>query len=503
MLPARGALQRRGGRRALPRADAAGEAPRSWRRGARRLRAARPAFRAARRAGRRARASARAGAPTRLAQWTGAFNPRRARREPDFLGLYEAALVRRRVRRPASQCDSGRDAPSRAGAATRGARSDAGGDARGSPSALPPPPTGRSFAATRRSPASRPDALPRQLALALDLRGAARASSRRRRSPAARVYVGSLDGQLHAIDLATGEVALALRGRRPRSSPRRRCATASSTSATRRGPSTPSTPRPARGAGRFETAGADRLVGATSPSRRAIASSSAPTTTSSTPSTRESGSLAWKVETESYVHGTPAIAGRRRLRRRLRRLPARWCAPATARSWARSSSAATPRPSPAIAGGRAFVGTFENEVARRSTSTPVAVAWRFEHPAREFPFYASPAVTSGAGRRRRARQARARARRRDRQGALELHDRGRAIDCLAGHRRRPRGRRLAPAATCYALDLATGEQLWHYDAGAPRVAASPAVGGGIARDRRPPTARFSLSASPSDRGGTH
>ena len=96
---------------------------------------------------------------------------------------------------------------------------------------------------------------------------------------------------------------------------------------------------------------------------------------------------------------------------RLRQPAARACASPTARSCSRSPPARYTGASPAIAGGRAYYGTFENEVlARRPGGAQGALAL----PA---PGAAVPVLLVGRGRRRqgragRARQAGPRARRR-------------------------------------------------------------------------------------------
>jgi outer membrane protein assembly factor BamB len=185
------------------------------------------------------------------------------------------------------------------------------------------------------------------------------------------------------------------------------------------------------------------------------------------------GQLAWKLETESYVHATPAVAagvayvaGCDGFLRSVRMSDGRELGKVSLGGYAAASAA--------LAGGRAFVGTFENEVLAVSLDG-LAIAWRFKDAAREFPFYASPAVASTAvvvgGRDKRVR----------------------ALDAATGKERwsfaTPARVDASPVVAAdrvvaaslsgdlYLLSLATGEQLWHYPAGAP-VAASPSVGGG-------------------------
>ncbi len=57
------------------------------------------------------------------------------------------------------------------------------------------------------------------------------------------------------------------------------------------------------------------------------------------------------------------------------------------------SSGAYTGASPALRGGSAFYGTFDNEVLGVNLAER-KIAWRYEHPQRKFPFYSSAAVTS-------------------------------------------------------------------------------------------------------------
>ncbi len=187
----------------------------------------------------------------------------------------------------------------------------------------------------------------------------------------------------------------------------------------------------------------------------------------------KSGRLAWKLETESYVHATSAIAGGvvylAGCDGFLRAVRA-----SDGKELGKLELGGNTAASPAIAGGRLFVGTFETEVVAAELE-PFAIAWRFKDSAREFPFYASPAVASAlvvvGGRDKRVR----------------------ALDAATGKERWSfvtparidaspviAGDRVVAASLSgdlYVLSLATGKQLWHYAAGAP-LAASPSVGGG-------------------------
>jgi outer membrane protein assembly factor BamB len=108
---------------------------------------------------------------------------------------------------------------------------------------------------------------------------------------------------------------------------------------------------------------------------------------------RKDGSLAWKVETGGYVHATPAILGdlttvsgcdgllwliRLRDGSVVEKIELGGQAGST----------------PAMRGNRAYLGTFENEVLGIDLEAR-KVLWRYEHPQRKFPYYASAAVIDG------------------------------------------------------------------------------------------------------------
>jgi outer membrane protein assembly factor BamB len=106
------------------------------------------------------------------------------------------------------------------------------------------------------------------------------------------------------------------------------------------------------------------------------------------------GSLAWKVETDGYVHATPAVfehggetvaasAGCDGLLRLIRIKDGTEVRHVELGGYTAAS--------PAVRGDRAFVGTFENQVLGIGLSDGV-VLWTYEDPERHFPFYGSPAV---------------------------------------------------------------------------------------------------------------
>ena len=94
------------------------------------------------------------------------------------------------------------------------------------------------------------------------------------------------------------------------------------------------------------------------------------------------------------------------------------------------SSGAYTAASPALSGGYAYYGTFNNEVLGLDLRGR-QVTWRYEHPQRHFPFYSSPLVGRWNDGHRRTRQNSARAGGHNRQSAVDLHDsRGESIPHL-------------------------------------------------------------------------
>jgi outer membrane protein assembly factor BamB len=106
------------------------------------------------------------------------------------------------------------------------------------------------------------------------------------------------------------------------------------------------------------------------------------------------GTLHWKVETEGYIHGTPAIWNGNAL--------VAGC-DGFLRTIQLSDGAekqtlklgAYVGASPAVSRERLFVGTFGNEFLGVDLKQN-KVMWRYENPEGRFPFYSSPAVTDRA-----------------------------------------------------------------------------------------------------------
>ena len=146
-----------------------------------------------------------------------------------------------------------------------------------------------------------------------------------------------------------------------------------------------------------------------------------------------SGRLAWKLETEGPVHATPSVdsgttyvSGCDEVLRAIRI--------ADGTELFQVASGGYTGASAALAAGRAFYGTFENQVLAVDLVAR-QLAWRFEHPERKFPFYSSAALP---------------------EGRVVLGGRDKLVHCL---------------------DAATGASRWTYATRA-RVDSSPAVAGG-------------------------
>lgn len=185
------------------------------------------------------------------------------------------------------------------------------------------------------------------------------------------------------------------------------------------------------------------------------------------------GSLVWKLETENYVHATPAVvnglaylAGCDEVLHVVR--------VSDGKEVSTIAFGANTGASAAIAGTRAYFGTFNNEVLAIDLEAKKR-AWRYEHPDRHFPFYSSAAVADGL---------------------VVLGGRDKmvhALDAATGKARwtymtRARvdsspalaGGRVYVGSSdgrLYVLSLDKGQKLFEYDTGAP-LTASPAIASG-------------------------
>ena len=106
------------------------------------------------------------------------------------------------------------------------------------------------------------------------------------------------------------------------------------------------------------------------------------------------GTLIWKVATEGYIHGTPAlyedrvaVAGCDGYLRLLGRADGTQHQQFALGGYVASSAA--------IHAGRAYLGTFGNEVLGVDLGAG-KIGWRYAHAVRKFPFYSSPAVADQA-----------------------------------------------------------------------------------------------------------
>jgi outer membrane protein assembly factor BamB len=185
------------------------------------------------------------------------------------------------------------------------------------------------------------------------------------------------------------------------------------------------------------------------------------------------GALVWKYQTEGPVHGTPAIDKDKvyisGCDETFRAIDA-----ATGKQVFALPLGAYTGASAAVRDDQAFVGTFGNEVLGIDLKRSV-VRWTYKHPTRNFPFYSSAALTA------------------DR---VILGGRDKIVHCLD----RSTGKAVWTFTTrarvessplisgnrvfigssdgiLYELDLATGKKTWEFTAGAP-LAASPAAAQG-------------------------
>jgi outer membrane protein assembly factor BamB len=184
------------------------------------------------------------------------------------------------------------------------------------------------------------------------------------------------------------------------------------------------------------------------------------------------GTVRWNFETEGYVNATPAVvadlvvvAG---CDGYLRCLSDRGV-----EIW-KVNLGGYVGASPVVWRGKVFVGTFENQVVAVGLLSG-KVLWRYQDPARQFPFYSSAAV---------------------RDDLLVVGGRDKRLHALAPDTGKPLwsygakgavdsspvlvGDRVVAASRggdVFALDDRTGEARWQFAAGAP-IEASPAVAGG-------------------------
>ena len=184
------------------------------------------------------------------------------------------------------------------------------------------------------------------------------------------------------------------------------------------------------------------------------------------------GALLWKFKTNGPVHSTPGIsegmafiAGCDEMFRAIRI--------SDGKEVFNVSSGAYTGASPAIRGGFAIYGTFDNEVLGVNIAQK-QVAWHYEHPQRKFPYYSSAAVTSTrvvvGGRDKLVH-------------GLTLA--GKMVWTFTTRARVESSPAIADGRVFvgsndgrfYVLGLNDGAKLWEFDAGAP-LSASPAIANG-------------------------
>jgi outer membrane protein assembly factor BamB len=187
----------------------------------------------------------------------------------------------------------------------------------------------------------------------------------------------------------------------------------------------------------------------------------------------QNGGVVWTLKTDGPVHctagvanGLAFIAGCDEIFRAVRI--------SDGREMFRVASGAYTGASPALVGQSAYYGTFNNDVLGVNLATR-RVAWRYQHPQRQFPFYSSAGVV---------------------QGKVVVGGRDKMVHCINA----ATGKRLWTFATrarvesspalasnrvfvgsndgrFYVLDFNTGAKLWEFNAGAP-ISASPAIASG-------------------------
>jgi len=185
------------------------------------------------------------------------------------------------------------------------------------------------------------------------------------------------------------------------------------------------------------------------------------------------GKVLWKVMTDGQVHATPAVVDGVALTAgcdgQLRAIEI-----STGREVGRVDMGGYSAASPAAVSAVAYAATFSNHVLAIDWKKG-SVLWTFEDSERQFPFYASPAVSGGrvivAGRDKAVR-------------ALS-RETGKETWSFQARARIDSSPVICGAVVfvgshdgdLYMLDLATGQKLWSFTAGSP-ITASPAIASG-------------------------
>jgi len=187
----------------------------------------------------------------------------------------------------------------------------------------------------------------------------------------------------------------------------------------------------------------------------------------------EDGKLLWKLESEGYIHATPAVVGGDAYVTGCDYF-FRIVDIASGQQRAAIDLGNYVAASPAVVGQRAFFGTFGNQVICLDIAKKV-ILWKYEHPKRKFPYYASAAISEAVvvvG----GRDKMLHALNRDTGKEIWSFMTRAKIDAspvIVG------GKVLSASSrgTVHLFDLHTGDLLWQYDSGAS-IAASPSYAGG-------------------------
>ena len=198
---------------------------------------------------------------------------------------------------------------------------------------------------------------------------------------------------------------------------------------------------------------------------------------------QENGELVWKFETEGYVHGTPGV----------------WTQPTSEPGDAQNFAIVTGcdsylrvlniddgtqiqqvnlgayvGASPAISQNSIYCGTYGSEILGVKLDTG-EIAWRYRHPKRRFPFFASAALT---------------------EDMVIIGGRDKMVHALSLEAGEPLWTYTAKSriessavivgtraffgttrGTLIALDVSTGESVWEFATGSSSIVASPSVAG--------------------------
>jgi len=185
------------------------------------------------------------------------------------------------------------------------------------------------------------------------------------------------------------------------------------------------------------------------------------------------GQIAWQFKTNAQVHATPAVAngltfisGCDGILRAIRISDGKQAYQIEIGSYTGAS--------PAIDGQQAYFGTFDNQIIAADLQRR-RIQWRYEHPARKFPYYATAAIQDGKayiGGRDKLMHAL------DAKTGKEIWSftTKARIDSSAVITRDGRLFFGSNDGNFYVLDAGSGKEVWKFSAGAP-IPASPALDG--------------------------